>query len=308
MNQQQSFHIKQEAAKDNYGRFTIEPLAQGYGQTLGSSLRRVLLSSLPGAAVTQVTIVGLKHQFGIVKGVKEDGVDLLLNLKKLRVAYSGEKPVKLTLSAKGAKEVKARDIKAPAEVKIANPDLVLAHLSGAQAKLDIDIQVETGVGYSQADDRKTNKVGLIPLDADFSPIARVNYRVEETRVGRLTNYDKLTMEVWTDNTIEAADALKKAAEIMIGYFAQVVSPQAAPPPSQLSSSSQSQASVLTIEELGLPTRIANALAKSGYENVSDLMLADKAELAKVRNMGDKSIKVIEAALKEKGISWEDKGV
>lgn len=303
MDQQQAFHIKQEEAKDNYGRFTIEPLVQGYGQTLGSSLRRVLLSSLSGAAVTQVTITGLKHQFGTVKGVQEDGVDLLLNLKKLRVSYSGDKPVKLELSAKGQTEVKAADIKTPADVKIANPDLVLAHL-GAGAKLDIDMQVESGVGYSPAEDRKTNKVGLIPLDADFSPIKRVNYRVEETRVGRLTNYDRLAMEIWTDGTVEPADALKNAAEVMVGYFAQVVTPAAiaASVPSQ--SQSASGANSLTIEELGLPTRIANALAKSGYENVSDLMSADKTELAKVRNMGEKSIKVIEAGLLEKGITWE----
>ncbi|OGY12061.1 MAG: DNA-directed RNA polymerase subunit alpha [Candidatus Blackburnbacteria bacterium RIFCSPLOWO2_01_FULL_41_27] len=304
LDQQQTFHIKQEEAKDGYGRFSIEPLAQGYGQTLGSAIRRVLLSSLPGAAVTQVTISGLKHQFGTVKGVQEDGVDLLLNLKKLRVAYSGDKPVKLELSAKGPGEVTASQIKTPAQVKITNPGLVLAHLATSQTKLDVDMQVETGSGYSPAEDRKTNKVGLIPLDADFSPVKRVNYKVEETRVGRLTNYDKLTMEIWTDGTINSADSLKKAAEIIIGYFGQVVSPSTAAAPVPTQSIAGSQSNSLTIEELGLPTRIANALSKNGYENVSDLLSADKAELAKVRNMGEKSIKVIEAALREKGISWE----
>lgn len=303
MDQQQTFHIKQEETKDGYGRFSIEPLAQGYGQTLGSSLRRVLLSSLPGAAVTQVTISGLKHQFGTVKGVQEDGVDLLLNLKKLRVAYSGDKPIKLELLAKGPGEVTATQIKVPAGVKIANPDLVIAHLATSQTKLDIDMQVETGSGYSPAEDRKTNKVGLIPLDADFSPVKRVNYKVEDTRVGRLTNYDKLTMEIWTDGTINSEDSLKKAAEIMIVYFKQIVSPSTATAPVPTQSAVSSQIS-LTIEELGLPTRIANALSKNGYENVSDLLSADKAELARVRNMGEKSIKVIEAALREKGISWE----
>lgn len=304
MDQQQTFHMKQEEAGQNHGRFTIEPLAQGYGQTLGSGLRRVLLSSLSGAAVTQVTISGLKHQFGTIKGVQEDGVDLLLNLKKLRLAYTGDKPVRITLGAKGPGEVTAGSIKTSAEVKIANPDLVIAHLANSQTKLDIDMQVETGVGFSPAEERKTNKVGLIPLDADFSPVKRVNYRVEETRVGRLTNYDKLIMEIWTDGTIEPGDALKKAAEVMIGYFSQVVSPSIAMTPAPAQSLLNSQANSLTIEELGLPTRIANALSKSGYETVADLLSAGKTGLARVRNMGDKSIKVIGAALKEKGISWE----
>lgn len=304
MDQQQAFQIKQEEATDNYGRFSIEPLVQGYGQTLGSSLRRVLLSSLPGAAVTQVTISGLKHQFGTIHGVQEDGIDLLLNLKKLRVAYNGDKPVKLELSVKGPQEVTAAKIKTPAQVKIVNPDLVIAHLASSQTKLDIDMQVETGSGFSPAEERKTNKVGLIPLDADFSPVKRVNYKVEETRVGRLTNYDKVTMEIWTDGTLNPDLALKKAAEIIVGYFAQVVSPVIAQVSLPMQSSYGTQTGSLTIEELGLPTRIANALSKSGYETVVDLLAADKSELAKVRNMGEKSIKVIEAALKEKGISWE----
>lgn len=299
------FQIEKQEGDKQYGRFSIEPLEQGYGQTLGSSLRRVLLMSLPGAAVTQVTVSGLKHQFDSIKGVKEDGVDLLLNLKKLRVHYTGDKQVKLTLDVRGKGEVKASKIKAPADVKIANPDLVIANLSDEKSKIAIEMMIESGSGYSSAEDRKTDTIGLIPLDADFSPVKRVNYKVEETRVGRLTNYDKLTLEIWTDGTTAPEDALKTAAQILSGYLSQIVSPKLVSKKGKVSGyAPSSQIDNLSIEELGLPTRISNALANAGYENVRDLLKTKKAELAKVRNLGEKSIKIVEAALKEKEISWE----
>ena len=299
------FQIKTENTKDNFGRFSIEPLEQGYGHTIGASLRRVLLTSLPGAAITQVKISGLKHQFGTVDGVKEDGVDLLLNLKKVRVAYSGDEPAKLTLVGKGKGEVKASQISSPTGVKIANGDLCIATLSDDKSKLEVDMQVETGVGYSSAEERKTATIGVIPMDADFSPVRRVNYRVEETRVGRLTNFDKLTLEIWTDGTISPEDALKKSAAILITYLDQVVSPSKAPKVESVSVQTVSGApsSNLSVEELNLPTRITNALVKAGFETVDDLTAAQKAVLAKVRNLGEKSVKVIEAALGEKGIAW-----
>ena len=307
MNQQPTFRINTEEQTENYGRFVIEPLEQGYGQTLGSGLRRVLLSSLPGAAVTQVTVSGLKHQFGTVKGVKEDGVDLLLNIKKLRLKYNGDKPAKLTLTTSGEGLVTATQIKAPSDVEIGNPDLVLATLSDNKTKLDIEMLVETGVGYSLADDRKTNKVGLMPIDADFSPIVRVNYKVEETRVGRLTNYDKLTIEVWSDGTVSPFDALKQSAEILVSYIGRIANPEALSqdePTQSRTTVTSSRLDSLSVEELGLPTRIANALSKSGFETVTDLKTR-REELAKVRNMGDKSVKIIQAALQEKGIAWEE---
>lgn len=298
------FQIEKQMGDKQYGRFSIEPLEQGYGQTLGSSLRRVLLMSLPGAAVTQVMVSGLKHQFDSLKGVKEDGVDLLLNLKKLRVYYTGENPVKLTLDFRGKGEVQASKIKAPADVKIANPDLVIANLSDEKSKLAIEMMVESGNGYSSAEDRKTDTIGLIPLDADFSPVKRVNYKVEETRVGRLTNYDKLTLEIWTDGTTLPEDALRSAAQILSGYLNQIVSPKLVSKKGKVVGKAASQSDNLSIEELGLPTRISNALSHAGYENVRDLLKTKKAELAKVRNLGEKSIKIVEAALKEKEISWE----
>ena len=298
------FQIKKEESKGKYGRFSMEPLERGYGHTLGSALRRVLLSSLPGAAVTQVTVSGLKHQFTAIKGIKEDGADLLLNLKKLRVHYTGDKPTKITLSVRGKGEIKASKVKAPADVKIANPDLVIATLTDSKSKLDINMQVESGIGYSPAEDRRVGTIGLIPLDADFSPIERVNYKVEEARVGRFTSFDKLTVEVWTDDTLSAADALKRSAEILVVYLNQIVSPARVAKKAPASAALPSQVSNLSVEELGLPTRITNALSKSGHETVGDLLGTDKAVLAKVRNLGEKSIKIVEVALKEKGVTWE----
>lgn len=301
----QNFQIKTEEAKDDYGKFSIEPLERGYGHTLGTSLRRVLLAGIPGAAITQVRVSGLKHQFGTIKGVKEDGVDLLLNIKSIRVDYKGDKPLKLTLSAKGRGEVKASKIDTPAGVKIANPDLVIATLTDSQTKLDVEMEVESGVGYSLAEERKTNTVGLIPVDADFSPVKRVNYKVEETRVGRLTDYDKLSLEVWTDGSVSPEDALKTAAQTLITYLQQIVSPSRSERKSSAKDAVPAKMASLSVEELNLPTRIANALSKSGYETVTDLLDADIDEIVKVRNLGEKSIKIIRTALKTKGVSWKE---
>lgn len=298
----QPFHIKTEEKKNDYGRFVIEPLEQGYGYTLGNALRRVMLTSLPGAAITQVKVSGLKHQFGSLPGVKEDGVELILNLKRIRVSYQGEKPTKITLSARGKGSVTASQIKAPADVTIGNPDLVIANLADSGSKLDVEMQVEAGIGYSTAEEKKTGTIGLIPVDATFSPVTRVNYKVEETRVGRLTNYDKLIMEVWTDATISPEDALKRAANVLVSYFQQVVSPKEPEVSPKKAEETSPLVAKLSVEELGLPTRIANALVRAGYETVGDLMAADRKDLAKVRNLGEKSVKVVDTALKEKGVS------
>ncbi|MBU0998444.1 DNA-directed RNA polymerase subunit alpha, partial [Patescibacteria group bacterium] len=218
------FEIKSEKKEKNYEKFIISPLENGYGDTLGNSLRRILLTSLQGAAITSVRISGVKHQFSTLKGMKEDVVEFLLNLKKVKFSYSGEKPVKANLSVKVSGEVKAKDIKVPAQVKIANPEMVLAVLNKG-SKLEAEMGIEAGSGYSLAEERKTGTIGLIPLDAAFSPVSRVNYRVEETRVGRLTNYDKLILEIWTDGTITPKDALVSASKILVLYLNQVISPK-----------------------------------------------------------------------------------
>ncbi|KKU17718.1 MAG: DNA-directed RNA polymerase subunit alpha [Candidatus Woesebacteria bacterium GW2011_GWC2_45_9] len=297
------FEIKQEESKGDYGKFVISPLERGYGDTLGNSLRRVLLTSLPGAAVTTVRIAGIRHQFSSLKGMKEDVVEFLLNLKKVRFSYSGEKAVKATLSVKSAGEVKAKDIKIPASVTIANPELVLATLNKG-AKLEAEMEIEAGAGYSPAEDRIGGPIGTVPLDASFSPIQRVNYKVEETRVGRFTNFDKLILEVWTDGTITPKEATVSAAKILVSYFNQIVSPKKV-------EKKEAKEDVdiigpvgkLSVEEIGLPTRVANALVKAGYETVEELVKAKKEDLVKVRNVGEKSIKIITVALVEKGVKF-----
>ena len=303
--QEPIFEIKSEKKKENYGKFVITPLERGYGDTLGNSLRRVLLTSLPGAAVTSVKISGVRHQFSTLKGMKEDIVEFLLNLKKARFEYKGDKPSKASLSVKGKKEVKAGDIETEASVKISNPELVLASLA-KDAKLDVKIEIEAGSGYSLAGDRVTGEIGLIPLDASFSPITRVNYKVEETRVGRLTNYDKLIIEVWTDGTIKTKEALIAASKILVAYYNQIISPKVVVKKEEESKDDLGPVGKLSVEEIGLPTRVANALIKAGHETVEDLVKAKRDDLVKVRNLGEKSVKIIKAALGEKGLEIIDK--
>lgn len=297
------FEIKKEGKKGNYGKFVISPLAQGYGNTLGNSLRRVLLSDLPGAAITSVRITGVKHQFSTLKGMKQDIVEFILNLKKVRFTYDSDKPINATLSVKGPGEVKAKDIKVPANIQIANPEMVLALLNKG-SKLDAKMKIESGVGYQPVGESAKKRIGLIPLDASFSPVTRVNYKIEETRVGRLTNYDKLILEIWTDGTMKPADSLKKAAEILIIYFNQIVSPKKTKKKVEKVDDGIGMVGNLSVEEIALPTRVANALVKAGYETVEKLVKAKREDLVKVRNLGEKSIKIIDVALAEKGVRLE----
>lgn len=297
------FQIKTEKATENKGIFTIEPLEQGYGHTLGNALRRVLLTSLPGAAVTFVKIAGVRHQFTTLSGLKEDLVELILNIKKLRIKYSGKEPVKIRLEAIGPGEVKAKKIKTPASVEITNPDLVLAHLSDKKSKLSVEMTVEPGFGYSPFEERKSDVLGVIPIDASFSPITRVNYRVEATRVGRLTNYDRLILEVESDGTIAPLEALKEAAKTLIAYFKQIVEPKVPKKKIEEQPAISHETLRLTVEELHLPTRIVNALEKAGHKTVADLIAVERKEVGKVKNLGEKSLKIITAALKEKEVDF-----
>lgn len=302
--QEPIFETKIEEQKENYAKFVITPLEQGYGNTLGNSLRRVLLTSLPGAAITTVRIAGVRHQFSTLKGMREDIVEFLLNLKKVRVSYEGDKPAKASISIKGPKEIKASDLELDPSVKVANPELTLAFLNDG-AKLDAKIEIESGSGYSPAEDRKTGEIGLIPLDATFSPVVRVNYKIEETRVGRLTNYDKLILELWTDGTVSAKDALSKASSILLAYFNQIVNPKKVDKEKKVEKDDLGPTGKLSVEEINLPTRVANALVKAGYETVEDLVKAKRSELVKVRNLGEKSVKIIEAALGEKELKLSE---
>lgn len=299
-----TFKTKIEVDKVDYGLFVIEPLEQGYGQTLGNSLRRVLLTSLSGAAITNVKIEGVRHQFTTIPGLKEDVVEFLLNIKKIRVVIPSDEPVKLTLSAKGPGEIRGSDIEVSAGVVIVNPDVVLGTLTDKKASIDMELTAEKGLGYVSSDEKKVDEIGRIPVSAFFSPITRVNYRVEATRVGRITNFDKLIMEIWTDGTVSPFDALKQSAKILVSYFFQVVEPKAVGLQEAVAVSPAISDEVLKmrIEELDIPTRIVNALGNGGIETVGQLLGTPRADLMKIKNLGTKSLGLVEDKLREKGVA------
>lgn len=299
------FTIKADHETPSFGRFIIEPLEQGYGQTLGNSLRRVLLTSLPGAAITSVAIEGVKHQFSTLPGLKEDIGEFILNIKKIRLVVPGDEEVQLSLNKTGPGVVTAGDIEVPAGVSIVNPELVLGTLSDKKTDISIQFTAKRGYGYVPVEEKFDGAIGTIPVDALFSPILRVNYRVEATRVGRMTNLDKLVLEVWTDATINAQDAIHEAAKILVSYFTQVVEPKVADVPQEVETKSQAlsdEVLKMRIEEFDIPTRIVNALAKGGIETIGQLLNTPKEELMKVKNLGSKSLEVVIDKLKEKGVT------
>ncbi len=299
-----NFQIKVEVSESGFGKFNIEPLEQGYGQTLGNSMRRVLLTSLPGVAIVSAKIEGVKHQFSTLPGMKEDVVEFLMNLKKVRLNVETDEPVVMTISKKGSGDVTAADIEAPAGVTIVNRDLVLAHLSDKKAELEVTMTAEKGMGYVSADERHFNEVGVMSVDALFSPVVRVNYRVEATRVGRMTNLDRLVMEIWTDGSISALDALKAAAKILVAYFVQIVEPKSPGVAETIAVTPTVSDEVLKmrIEELDIPTRIVNALGNGGIETIGQLLGTPRTELMKIKNLGVKSLTVVEEKLREKGVA------
>lgn len=293
-----------EKETTDFGKFIIEPLSQGYGHTIGNSLRRTLLDSLEGAAITQAKISGVRHQYTALSGVSEDIVEFILNLKKVRIKISQDKPVKLTLDIRGPKEVKAKDIVPSAGAEIVNGDLPLAHLADSKARLSAQLIAERGTGYSLADERKTGEIGVIPIDANFTPVTMVNYKVEATRVGRVTNFDKVTLEITTDGTIKPSEALKGAAKILVDHLMTIYEPK----PSVKKQKATQQATVLTedvlktsLEELDLPVRLTNSLKTGKIETIGDFLAKEKKDLIKMKNVGPKSISLVEEKLKEKGI-------
>jgi len=302
------FKVKEGSSNSQeFGQFVIEPLEPGYGHTVGNALRRALLTSIPGAAVTSVKIAGVKHKFSTIPGVNENVVDLLLNIKQLNLKMLDSKTSStVKLSVKGPKEVTAADLELPEDVEVLNKDLHLCSLADKKAKLDIEFTVEKGYGYSVSEDRRSSTLGVIPTDASFSPVKRVNYSVEATRVGRETNLDKLVLDVWTDGTINPRNALDEAAKLLASYFLQVFEPKAAISASTegvvINPSVSDDLLKLTIDELDLPTRIYNSLRNGGIETLGQLLGTPKKDLMEMRNMGNKSLTIIEDKLREKGIS------
>lgn len=309
MNNDLQFSVKEIQNENGYGEFVIEPLEPGFGNTMGNSLRRVLYTSIPGAAVTSVKINGVKHKFSTVEGLKENVIDLLLNIKELNLKLAdGRDSATISLSVKGAREITAGDFNSTDGVEVINKDQYLGALSGKDSSLDMELTVERGMGYSLAEERSSSSVGLMQTDAVFTPIRRVTYSVEATRVGRQTNLDKLTMKIWTNGTVDPRDALDRAAKILANSFLQIYEPQAADIVVDSESVSPSvslpaAASRMTIDELDLPTRIYNSLRNGGIETVEQLLQTPRKDLISMRNMGGKSLSVIEEKLKDKGISF-----
>lgn len=299
-----NFKVKIDEQSDDFGRLIIEPLDPGYAHTLGNALRRVLLSSLEGVAVTSVTIDGVKHQFQTLDGLKEDIVELILNLKKLRVNLTDGNKAVLKLSKNGPGEVRAKDIEAPSNVEVINTDLYLGTLADKKSELNAEITVEKGFGYSLADERKTGVIGVIPVDASFTPVVRVNYRQEATRVGRQTNLDRLVVEIWTDGSMTALEASKRAAKILVSYFLQIYEPKAESAQVSVAVTPSVSDDVLKmlIEELDLPTRLENALKNGSIETVGQLLGTPRKELLKIKNLGGKSLGIVEEKLREKGVA------
>ncbi|HEV2339548.1 MAG TPA: DNA-directed RNA polymerase subunit alpha [Patescibacteria group bacterium] len=298
------FTVKQTRDENNFGEFNIEPLEPGFGHTLGHALRRVLLSSMQGAAITSVKISGVKHKFSEVPGLKENVVDLLLNLKGLHIYLSDAKgSATLKLTVKGTHKITGKDIQVSDGVTIANPEIYLGSLSGDKAKLDMEMTVEKGYGYSLAEERQENTLGVIVTDAVFTPIIRVNYTVGATRVGRRTNMDKLILEIWTNGSLTPKEALDNAAQMLSQYFMQVYKPNEvivsdANPTPKISDDLLK----LTVDELDLPTRIYNSLRNGGIQTLGELLQMPRKDLIAMRNMGAKSIAIIDEKLKEKGVS------
>lgn len=301
-----TFTVKEILNADGYGEFVIEPLEPGYGYTIGNALRRVLYTSISGAAVTAVKITGVKHKFSTVEGLKENVIDLLLNIKELNLSLpEGQDTGLLKLSVKGPKDITAGDLESPDGVEVVNKDQYLGSLSGKASKLEMELTVERGLGYSLAEERKSTAVGNMQTDAIFSPVRRVTYAVEATRVGRQTNLDKLTIKIWTNGTVDPKEALENASRILSRSFMQVFEPQTVDSLEEtvaVATNLPAGAASMTVDELDLPTRIYNSLRNGGIETVEQLLSTPRKELVSMRNMGGKSISVIEEKLNEKGIS------
>ena len=302
----------EELASDgSYGRFVVEPLERGYGITLGNSLRRVLLSSLPGVAVTSVKIDGIQHEFSTIPGVKEDVTEIILNIKGLTAKLHCAEPKVVYIEASGECEVTAGSIQADSEVELLAPDMHIAWL-GAGATLSMELVLEKGRGYVPADKNKQSQhvtIGVIPVDSIYTPVLKVNYKVENTRVGQITDYDKLPLEVWTDGTISAKEAVSLGAKVIIEHLNLFVdlSGEAYSAEIMVEKDDKGKEKVLemTIEELDLSVRSSDCLRRAGINTVEDLTNKTEDELLKVRNLGRKSFEEVINKLDSLGVSLKE---
>ncbi len=307
--------VEREAEARNYGKFVISPLERGYGVTLGNALRRVLLSSLEGAAVTSIRISDVLHEFSDIPGVREDVIQVTLQIKQLRIRLHDVDSAHLHLEVRGEGEVTASDIQVPAEVEIINPDLYLFTVDDAHTNLEIDFTVERGRGYSPANERSGRlPIGELPVDAIFSPVKRVNWSVANARVGQSTNYDRLVLEIWTDGTVNPESSLGMASKILIDHlrFISGISEETllgVVEKEVTGSRLTSEAAETPIENLDLSVRVFNSLKRTGITTVGDVLeLLEKGEEAvmSIRNFGEKSLDELRQKMQEKGFLRNDK--
>ena len=295
-------HIEciEKSANGDYGKFVCEPLERGFGNTLGNALRRVLLSSLPGAAVTDIRIEGIAHEFSTIPGVTEDVAEIILNLKSLAAVLHSKERKTVYVDLKGPAELKAGDIISDTEIEFVDPDMHIATLN-EDAHLQMQLTFNIGRGYVTAENNKYNNmpIGVIPIDAIFTPIKKVNYIVEDTRVGQMTNYDKLTLEVWTDGSIRPDEAISSASIILTEHLRQFISLN--DPSTQITFTEQEEVKQekvldMTIEELDLSARAYNCLKRAGINTVNELVQRNQDDMMKVRNLGRKSLEEVEEKL------------
>ncbi len=297
--------IVEHKPEENYMKFVVEPLEKGFGTTLGNALRRVMLWYVPGAAVKNIKIDGIMHEFSTIRGVKEDVVDIILNLKTLAIKMTEEGPKTMRISAKGPCTVTAADIEADIDVEIVNKDLHIATLN-EDADLYMEMTVDKGRGFVVAEKNKEDIIGLIPIDAVYSPITKVNFYVEDTRVGNVTDYDKLTLEVWTNGAIEPQEAVSYSAKVLCEYLGlfvnltdtnetfEVVKVENEVAPNKMAD--------MPIEELELSVRSYNCLKRANINTIGELMLKTEDEMIKVRNLGKKSLDEVTQKLLSLGIA------
>lgn len=289
-----------------FGRFIVEPLERGFGNTLGNALRRVLLSSLPGVAVTGIKIEGIQHEFSTVPGVTEDVSEIILNLKTLRARLFSEQPKTVMLDVKGPAEVTAKDITTDDELEFTDPDLHIATLN-EDAHLQMTLTFDRGRGYVSADKNKfaNMPIGVIPIDSIFTPIRKVNYMVEDTRVGQITDYDKLTLEVWTDGSVQPDEAISLAAKILTEHltlFVSLTDQVTTIAFTDQEDDKKEKVLEMTIEELDLSVRAYNCLKRAGINTVSELVQRNQEDMMKVRNLGRKSLEEVEQKLEALNLS------
>ena len=295
------YTISIEEQSSNYGKFVYEPLHTSFGNSLGNALRRTLLSSLPGAGLSHIKFQKATHFFATIPGIKESVLDIVLNLKQVRFKAEGQGPFKINLSVKGAQKVFAKDIEG--EVEVVNGDLYLAQITDDKASLDFEAIVEVGYGYQSAEEKEAVG-GYITIDSSFSPITKVNFKVEEARVGRKSNFDRLILEVWTDGSIEPLEAVKSAGLILAKHFQGINEGSDRQEKDTSEESSAQQDSVNSkvyetiIDELNLPSRVINALLRENIETVADLVERGKEDLTNLKGVGKKSIDLIVDELKK----------